>query len=438
MKNEYIKDPDLLEMFRKYLESCNEGHMYVKKLKHNYKIYCTSCRSYHSVSKETLYKIKKSGVCLFCYNDIKLHYKDLSYYDKDLVREDDTGYWITIHWRFGFRKPHVNAVEVIRYQEGYVLKRHVYMNMYRYYFDSAKSEFRRLTNSRVPNWVEWLGSIDKDSIKQSPIRTKKDYVTEAVAEFIDYIVDVERFVKSNQIKLMKDGLFNKAQISYLIAFDLKTPEEVYKYNRYYKSNYDYFNGFSYVCEELRELVQFNNATHEYKQLNVHYLDYLYRNKIRLGNYVDYAKQCRKLNYKLDKPTDFNHRHAVLSAILTEKNNKENNNKIKKRYKALAINSYEDKKTKISIRPFNSVSEIVYAGKFLQNCIASNYMKPYAEGETDLYHLDVDGVMTVAIEVHQNRLLQAYAAGNKLPDSAHKRIINSWIQFMKKERRRSEC
>ena len=428
---DYIKDPAIIEPFRKVMEGRCEGHMFVKKLKNDFKIYCSSCHEYHHVSNDLYYQISKSHICPFCYDTVQLHKKRFHQYDWTIGRLDSTSsaYYVIYSWDFGQRKPTLRVVEVVRYEEDYIMKRYVSASMYNIYFDESKYTWKKATKSRIPGWVGWIGFIDENYIK--PKKNKKQFITEAVDRFFNKL-DSSDLVKSNQKKLLMDNLFNANQISFILTFDLKTPEEVYKYNGYIRKSamykpYDQHQ----VWYDLIKLIEIDEEKRQVKQLNVHYLDYLYRRQIPLVSYIDYAEQCKRLNYKLDKPTDFNHRHAVLSGILAEKDNVKNDNKIKKRYKKLKNNSYENKKTKITIKPFESCKEIIYAAKYLQNCLATNYLKPYAEGKTDLYHLDVDGVMLVAIEVEHNTLRQANTVKNTLPDPKYRKVINNWVMQLNK-------
>ena len=93
------------------------------------------------------------------------------------------------------------------------------------------------------------------------------------------------------------------------------------------------------------------------------------------------------------------------------------NKIKSRYNDLP--KYE--KDEITISPFKYAQEIRRCGKRLHNCIGG-YVERYANKNTDLYHIDLDGAMIVALEIQGKKLCQAYADRNsECPDNIMQHI-----------------
>ena len=209
------------------------------------------------------------------------------------------------------------------------------------------------------------------------------------------IILTERFnntiIKSNQRKLISDNIFKLQIIPFIRIFDLKNKDDVFKYEKYLLEN------TYHIDEFIRDNIE----------LNVHYLDYLARNNINLGKYYEYMKNMETLKFKLDKPTDFEDRFNKVERMVEAEENRQININCIQRYYNLP--RYKNKT--ITIYPFQSAREIRNCGKSLHNCIGG-YVDKYADKKTDLYHLDIKGVKTIAIEVKDNILRQAYGNNNK--------------------------
>ena len=251
---------------------------------------------------------------------------------------------------------------------------------------------------------------------------KKDYYA-GILENLQY---PERMVKSTQRKIMEDYPLNKVQVAFMLAFDINKIDDLYRNN-------------SYIKKQLPSIWYYNSSTIDKlkllaltKPLNIYYLDYLRKNKIGFHEYCDYINQCKELKFKLDKPKDFEYRHNKLAEIISIKRTEDLNSKIASRYNKLKKRSY--KKGNVTIQPFKTNEEIIRCGKVLNNCIAGSYMKNYAKGKTNLYHLDVDEKMTIAIEEKNGKLIQAQNKGNNGCPKELKKHINAWISqnFKKKE------
>ena len=240
------------------------------------------------------------------------------------------------------------------------------------------------------------------------ISGKKEYIYTALFNEGDLADDVDRTVKSNQKKLMMDNLMSGRQMEYVMAFDLKSYDEVYRYRTYMRKN----------------------SPDIHKPLNVYYLDYLYRNKIRLRDFYDYVDQCRLLGRKLDKPKDFAERHWQMSEVVTQMKNREQEKQVKERYAKLLKNAYSD--GDILITPFVDGKEIRECAKLLHNCIASVYLSRYAQNETDLYCLKSKGVIKVAIEVNHRKLKQARIDWNRECPPELMDHIRKWCSINKFE------
>lgn len=105
----------------------------------------------------------------------------------------------------------------------------------------------------------------------------------------------------------------------------------------------------------------------------------------LSTYMDYIKECKKLNYDLSDsvvifPKDLMDAHAENQKRINYKANKELNNKCKKRMKALqkCIFEWQDL---IVVLP-ESVDDIIREGAKLSHCVGS-YARRHANGSTTI-------------------------------------------------------
>lgn len=375
-----------------------EGKLVYKKLKDRYRIYCMNCQRYEYVSKEQFKQIQASHICPMCFQEVKPSRMENHYMWRYISDENFNGYAVNLEFRFG-KKPIVDIIEVMHYLGGETIEtRYIQNSMTSLSFDSSKKDWKIRKNKATP-YLWRFYTIHK----MKTISSKKEYIYTALFDRGTTNEDADRIVKSNQKKIFMDNLMNGKQMEFVIAFDLKSYDEVYRYRTYMKDN---------------------NADVG-RILNVHYLDYLCRNRIKLRDFYDYMDQCNLLGYKLDKPKDFQNRHYHYSETIEQKKNKANEDAIKRRYKDLLEKAYGS--GSISIAPFGSGKEIRLCAKMLHNCIASIYLPKYARKETDLYHLDVEGKMTVAIEVCRGKLVQARTDRNKeCPDNLM-RHIRKWCK-----------
>lgn len=375
-----------------------EGRLVYKKLKDRYRIYCMKCQRYEYVSKKLFKQIQASHICPMCFQEIKPSRMMEHYMWRYIADDNFTGYAVDLRFHFG-RKPQVKILEVMHYLGGENIEtRYISKCMYSLGFNTDNSVWRVRKNSATSYMWRFC------SLEQSdPIPSKKEYIYRAFWDRGNKSELIDRVVKSNQKKIFIDNLLNGKQMEYVVAFDLKSYDDVYRYRTYMKKNTPNID----------------------KVLNIHYLDYLNRNHIKLRDFYDYMDQCRLLGYKLDKPKDFQNRHCHYSAIIEQKKNNIYDEAIKDRYKELIEKAYGS--GSVSIAPFGSGSEIRLCAKLLHNCIASVYLPHYAKKETDLYHLDVKGKITIAIEVKDGKLLQARADWNHDCPADLMKHIRKWCR-----------
>ncbi len=373
-----------------------------KKLKNRYRIFCMNCQRYEYVSKDKFKQIQAAGICPMCLSSVKLtsilEHQLIKYiieYGGDGYTEDN-GFRIVINFKFGC-KPKIFTEWVFRYDGTDAYARKIFCNMGYGFCYNEKLDWKKKVYANSYFWR--FNTVDREHRQM----TKREFIYNALWQCGYRDEDIDGLIKSNQKKIIIDNLLNGKQMEYIIAFDLKSYADVYKYRRYIKEN----SGV-----DIR------------RPLNIHYLDYLYRNNIKIRDFYDYMSQCRDLGFKLDKPTDFQHRHLVLSELLTQKRNKEADRKCAERYKELAERMY--KSGKIRICAFKTGDEIRKCGKTLHNCIGS-YVDKYANGTTDLFYLLDGKAVSVAIELNNGKVIQARADHNSKCPSNYMKHIRKWCK-----------
>lgn len=367
-----------------------------------FKTYCFNCDTYETVKADELKQIKASRLCPTCHaqvsTGVKLEQTEYAYvgFEKG---DTDYGFRLTTQWQFN-KKPRLISCEHVMLREGNENYRHnVVKGMGWCLCNTMMKDWRKCTSDY---WGYFISTDNKYNYGYYKPITKKQYYERELKE-------VNHLIKSNQRKLIEDNLLNANQVAYMMAFNLNSIEQILRYASYMKK-YD----ITYYLE----------ADDINMGLNEYYLKYLKRNKIDVRNYFDYIAQCKTLGFKLDKPKDFQAKHEKYSQIIKYKENMKYQQGISKIYHQLKERSYSSRK--YSIRPFKEVKEIIDCGDKLHNCIAQ-YISKYAKQRTTLWRMDIDGELTVAIEVRAGILIQARTIYNQSCNSNQKRVINKWLK-----------
>ena len=372
-----------------------------KKLKKGARVYCSHCQRNEIVTEEQYKQIRYSKVCPWCMREYS-RIQECNSHELaiDFVEHQNYGYKVfaKFSWRYGIK---VNTELVAIFgQKTYV--RNIYLagcgypvkikSMYKEWHKERMGKWRE---TKSPNYYYQMCTLQWYRETKKVIHTKKEYL------FNNY----GYVIKSNQRKMIADNLFNEDQIQAIVMFNLKNPDDVYKYRAYIKAN-----RYSLRKEEF-----YNEST----------LNYLWKNKIELSDYNDYASLCREMKRKLDKPKDFKLWHDRLVALKEIKQNKKYERGIRKQYKKLSIHNMETDSYTIST--FRNCAEIIEVSKCLHNCMSRMYLDRFAKGETELWHLDVDGKPFLAIEVNDGKLIQCRADHNENPPKKYSRYVKDWLR-----------
>ena len=402
----------------------NHKNLMFQKLDNGrFKVYCPNSQRYKRISADKMKLISKTHICPDCYYEVIPTSKSI--WTRSYMRYEQTGYCVTV-WVDNGKQPKSSVVEVAHFIEGSpdIECRYIKRAMFVYSFDFNTSNGKwKIRKDLADTYDGYFTKIYYGHIETALM--KKPYSKSSRKEYLNFVTDRfgtwKRAIKSNQATLFRDNFFHEKMIVFALAFDLKTPEEVYKYNGYYNKQ---LTGERWKWENS-EAYRILNNIYTTKPLSIYYLDYLWRNKISLIDWEDYMNECKQLGFKLDKPTDFWHRHAVLDTMIEEKKNQKTCKSIAKQYHKLKKNTYT--KGNITIKPFESYGEMILVGKKLHNCIGRLYTERYARGEVDLYHLDVDDVIVAAIEIKNGKLVQARIDNNYDCPAEYKKVINSMIK-----------
>lgn len=379
------------------------GKLYYKKQEDKYLTYCCKCRTYHEYPKKIFKQIQAAAICPNCFQEIKPSKKEEDWFCFYLLDQQTDGYRVAVSYRIS-EEPKAKIDQVLRLKwskKGDIEVRYIQANMgYSLIYMPDRDEWKpRRSQGYLYRFYSTQGYWEEKAIS-----TKREYIYKALGDqgILDF--EADKLAKSNQRKIFKDYLLNGRQMTFVMAFDLKSYDEVYKYRGY----------------------MHDNTPDVYRPLNVHYLDYLWRNNIKLSDFRDYERQCAKLGIKLNKPKDFNDAHWKLSKIIQEEKDKENDIKINLRYAELQEKAFE--KGKIQISPFRNGEQIRDCANKLHNCIAAIYLKRYAEEQTDLYYLTDRKKLMIAIEVKKGKLIQAKAEWNQDCPNKYKKYINEWCKM----------
>lgn len=357
--------------------------------KGQYELYCPFCQTYKRVNYKQLKQIRFNEQCPTCFERFKRFSKETNYLVEDFVKIDNYGYRFKVEWNFG-EQPRVLETEQCMYFDNSITYiKDLRLKMFARGIAKVEEDYISHTY-RASKSKNWLYNTFKYPNPTLPLWLGNQNQIKKIALENSLSKTVISKLKSNQKKLVIDNDVTKTQIESMVVFDLNDIEDVYKHSIYIKKNGIHLHDF--LQRDIK--------------LNHFYLDYLDSNNIDLGFYYHFLRNLKELGFKYEKPKDFEHRRNVVQEIYNQHKEEIRTQKIGERSKKLP--TYKTKK--ITISPFNTAQQIVDCGKALHNCIGG-YVSDYANGYTDLYHLDVDNKLTIAMEVKQNELRQAYADGN---------------------------
>lgn len=364
-----------------------------KKIDSDFLVYCPHCGKQHKLNEKQYKQIRASKVCPTCF--YRASHSTQTPTNKGfafismMIGNKEYGYYVEYNFELG--KPfEVRAVQtlfscgpecyhrmmgtgpygnVLTYRPDEKSWKITDTFSYSQYYGASFNVYERL----MYEYGYCLYHMNESHSKKEYLKSNAKHIT-----------------KSNQKKIAIDNLLNEDQMNAMVVFDLNDIELLLKYNGYINKNKTHLHDFLH-----------HNIT-----LNKYYLDYLDRNKINLGDYYTFLVNLSSMNMKYEKPTDFKFRSKKVEEMYIAAKDKMINKNITKRYVELPKYS----KSNVVIEPFKTAEEIRNCGKTLHNCIGG-YVEKYSRKSTDIYHLDLDGAIKIAIEISNGKLMQAYADHN---------------------------
>lgn len=360
-----------------------------------YRTYCQKCGTYETVTASEYKQIQASNLCNRCMHQVKMsrdtiHTSKRMWYVSKLIRNEEYGYAGLVKMEFG-KKPRLvicKQVLYVNWEEGFAVRNGVVKNMGWSLCFTGNDEWRQCTQDYAGYFY--------DMRKDMQALTKRQYYEQ---------LGPMELMKTNQAEICKRNLLNHNQIKYMLKFDLKSYDDIYKYRGYMKQNTMLYSNVSGT-------------------LNVYYLDYLKRNKIPLSDFLDYQAQCLRLNIKLDKPKDFQEKHQELTMLEQQDFKKDIEKKIKRRYKKLVENSGKFKD--VEILPFRNRSQIITYGDRLHNCLRT-YVEDYANARTDIYYIEESSKLVGALEIKGEYLVQARGKFNEKITKEQRKAVIKWCK-----------
>ena len=377
--------------------------------------WCDQCQRIRPIDKKTLQEVKAAQICPMCFRPIRgttkqSRVESYLYIEVDQDEGDSTGYRLDYVFDKGEMEqlasrqvgywPNDDA-EYVR-MLGLGMMGQIYTNPGKpewrktrtsYYYGYSYKQRYRASMFNLERYTEQAESDTERKIYEIFAGTKK--------EFYRWLTIAEPELKTNQIELIRSGLYNQNQIHYIRAFDLKTRAQVLKASAYMKNNW------------MDAIPQRWTPTT---------LEYLRKNKIRLADYIDYAEACKLTGRKVDRPQDFRRWHDEITRLAEDKKDAETSALITKR--AGSLEGYEKKA--LRIYAIGSIAELAKVGQTLHNCIRT-YAKRYAAGTCDLYCMTDDGEIVGAIEVRDGKIIQARADHNEDLPRNYKQVVNAWAK-----------
>lgn len=155
-----------------------------------------------------------------------------------------------------------------------------------------------------------------------------------------------------------------------------------------------------------------------------------RKKFDLSMYIDYLELAEQLQLDLNNkihlfPDNLKQKHDECEKQIEIAKNKNIQKNIKKRYKELEKNSYNNKK--YMIFPAKSVKELEDESKQQNHCVRT-YAEKYANGKCDIYfmrEIDKPKNSLVTIEVREDKIVQSRIKNNREPDRIQKNFLKKW-------------
>ncbi|MPM69911.1 hypothetical protein SDC9_116859 [bioreactor metagenome] len=197
------------------------------------------------------------------------------------------------------------------------------------------------------------------------------------------------------------------------------------------------NKCRYNYPRLENILKYTTLKKAFKYMEKQYKKYAKKFEYE-GNVIitwsDYIDDCIKLEMDISSehvlfPKDVHSAHQNTINQIKVKENKKYDKQIEKRAKALQKYIFEYKE--LLIRPALSSKELIEEGSALNHCVATHYIKPYAEGNTDIFFIrkvEEPEKPYCTVEVSKGKVIQSKIKGNKCPDEVTQEFIKAFTEI----------
>lgn len=396
---EHPASADDLAKFKRAIEY-TQGRLTYKRIKGGYHCFCYRCGQHYDLTDEQMQQTKEAGLCFKCAYQVKpVQKRSKKIYPKwswlSICNEKgaENGYHVV--WEGEEDNIRIlYATHVLHYDtHGAKYIYGIVKNMgYSLCRTDSKNYWRKEGRS-YNDYITYFWNVNE--IMASEGLRKKDFYTALNLE-----------LKSNQATFVKNGIYNENQLAYIQLFDLNYPEELHKYKDY--------------------IARHRVPEHSEKvKLSVNTLEYLVRNNLPIGEFMDYVRACKMLGIKWEKPKNLYEKHDELIKMLEIRKNEAYAEKVKERHEQLAGNEWH--KGSLAIHVFKSIQDMQNVSEKLSNCISRLYVKPYCEETTDVYYGTAENETTFALEIANRKLQQLRGPCNHTVNDDVKKFVKEWCK-----------
>ncbi len=415
--------------------------IYIKPYRNKTKCFCTQCLNTFTVSKDQLKEIHNSHMCPQCWRKAsKIHdhsdsyssyvsipatdYKDYKYN----AHNAEYGCSVDFDWEFDHPKNlMIKKVAVFEFNGNEASVKTLHFAKVRDLFISSffsqrlyeangdrKTGKWRQPYSLRKYWTLMYGIRDF-SFDESVERNDYTVFDNPKMSYLkDTVGDIS--IKSTQAEIVKKHILNQLQIQRMLMFDLNSYDDVKKCNYSTGSHWSQV----YDDDQVKKCMELH--------LNKYDEQYVRKNKIYVGDYIDYLAQCKQLCIKNKHPKNFTDEHEKMSEKIRSLED-EKRQELFKNSKAI-INAITDqlptyKCGKLSITPVMSIEELKNNARYMHNCIfgyAENYMKK----KCILYIVRSNRTIVANVELNGSRVVQIRARYNKDPSAAIVKAVNCMV------------
>lgn len=442
--------------FKKYINQKELNHRLIIKNKKDYK--CTNCN--HTFNSNL--KVNDKCICPNCKREYLIKSKSLSNYEfkewfcildkyEDLwiVRRFELATWysngnysndLCEYGRHIYDK-HLKQIFEIFNQNISCCPHGKFVNHYH----NEKSDWK--VNHSYYHSLSEYSVLYPGNIKELLKDTKWKYCELwTFAEHCDLGIDVMRALHNmnNQFEiLVKQGLYNlaadliddyfnkKVDSKELLDFIKQHINFIRKYDLNYNELMILKNIKSYDIDIIKKYSTFIQSDRLLENIDLKLAykltDLSSKNVYEYGDYIEFIKKL-KLNLKDKKilyPSNIKEAHDNAEKQIEVLKNKKFNNAIKKKYKKLIKNKFQNKK--YIVFPAMSVEELVDESSQQNNCVKT-YAERIANNECDIYFMrnsNSPDKSLVTVEVINNKIVQKRTKNNNQTTDDQNKFLNLW-------------